>query len=122
MGQLIERTLLAIELEWWLAQSTSMAASTGAKEHGGNTMDHDNEPYDNVGFTAGDRVELVSTSDPYTRLRPRAQGTVTGIGQIPTDPPEVQIHIAWDSGSTLAMLPGAGDQLRKLTGDQDASD
>jgi hypothetical protein len=70
---------------------------------------------------AGDRVELVSTSDPSTRLRPGDRGTVTGIGHIPGDPPEVQVHLVWDSGSTLAMLPGAGDQLRKRTGDQAAA-
>jgi hypothetical protein len=35
---------------------------------------------------AGDRVELVSTSDPYRRLRPGDRGTVTGIGHIPWRP------------------------------------
>jgi len=72
-----------------------------------------------VGFAAGDRVELVFASDPYTRLRPGDRGTVTGIGHLPSDPPEAQVHIAWDDGSTLAMLPGAGDQLRKLTDHDD---
>jgi hypothetical protein len=33
----------------------------------------------------------------------------------------VQVDIAWDSGSTLAMLPGADDRLRKLADDQDAA-
>ena len=48
----------------------------------------------------GDRVALVRTDDPHTRLRPGDQGTVTlwnpGVGQL---------FIAWDSGSSLIMLP-----------------
>jgi hypothetical protein len=85
-------------------------------------MHHDHDPHDDVGFAAGDRVELVSTSDPYTRLRPGDRGTVTAIGNLPGDPPKVQVHIVWDSGSTLAMLPSAGDQLCKRTNDQAAAD
>ena len=64
-------------------------------------------------FTPGDRVELVATNDPYTRLRPGDRGTVTGV----TDHPEPTIDIAWDNGSTLAILPDAGDQVRLLPGD-----
>ncbi len=82
----------------------------------------DTDPPDEPGFTLGDRVELVFTSDPCTRLRPGDRGTVTGIFQTPSDAPDVQVHIAWDGGSTLAMLPGEGDQLRKLTDDQGPSD
>lgn len=85
-------------------------------------MHHDTDPPGDLGFTLGDRVELVFTSDPYTRLRPGDRGTVTGIFQTPSDAPDVQVHIAWDSGSTLAMLPGAGDQLRKLADGQDPVD
>lgn len=85
-------------------------------------MHLDTDPSDDLGLAVGDRVELVFTSDPYTRLRPGDRGTVTGIFQVPGQPPDVQVHIAWDSGSTLAMLPGAGDQLRKLADDQDATD
>jgi hypothetical protein len=85
-------------------------------------MHLDTDPPDDLGFALGDRVELVSTSDPHTRLRPGDHGTVTGISQVPSDSPDVQIHIAWDSGSTLTMLPDAGDQLRKLADDQDPGD
>jgi hypothetical protein len=67
-------------------------------------------------FTPGDRVELVATTDPYTRLRPGDRGTVTSV----TDRPEPTIDIAWDNGSTLAILPDAGDQVRLLpTGSAD---
>ena len=58
----------------------------------------------------GDRVELVATTDPYTRLRPGDRGTVTRV----TDRPELTIAIQWDSGSTLAILPDAGDRIRLL--------
>ena len=64
-------------------------------------------------FTPGDRVELVATNDPYTRLRPGDRGTVTSV----TDRPEPTIDIAWDNGSTLAILPDAGDRVRLLRGD-----
>jgi hypothetical protein len=53
----------------------------------------------------GDRVELVATDDPYTRLRPGDRGTVTGVWKFP----EPAIDVQWDDGSTLSVLPGAGD-------------
>ena len=49
----------------------------------------------------GDRVALVATDDPDTRLRPGDEGTV-----IRWDPPQEQLHVRWNSGSTLSMLPG----------------
>jgi hypothetical protein len=64
-------------------------------------------------FTPGDRVELVATNDPYTRLRPGDRGTVTSVA----DRPEPTIDIAWDNGSTLAILPDAGDRVRLLIRD-----
>jgi len=57
----------------------------------------------------GDRVALVATDDPDTRLRPGDQGTVTR-----WDPAQEQLHVRWDSGSTLSMLPGEGDQVRLI--------
>jgi len=66
-------------------------------------------------FTPGDRVELVATNDPYTRLRPGDRGTVTGI----LNNPEPTIGVQWDNGSTLAILPDAGDQVRLLPSDTD---
>jgi Domain of unknown function (DUF4314) len=66
-------------------------------------------------LTPGDRVALVATTDPYTRLRPGDRGTVTSV----TDRPEPTIEVQWDDGSTLAILPDAGDQLRLLPSDAD---
>ena len=66
-------------------------------------------------FTPGDRVELVATNDPYTHLRPGDRGTVTSV----TDLPEPTIGIQWDNGSTLAILPDAGDLVRPLPTDAD---
>jgi hypothetical protein len=63
-------------------------------------------------FSPGDRVELVATNDPYTGLRPGDRGTVTSVA----DTPEPTIDIAWDNGSTLAILPDAGDRVRLLPG------
>jgi hypothetical protein len=65
-----------------------------------------------MAFSPGDRVELVATNDPYTRLQPGDRGTVTGVA----DTPEPTIDIAWDNGSTLAILPDAGDRVRLLPG------
>jgi hypothetical protein len=61
------------------------------------------------GYQRGDRVALVRTDDPDTRLRPGDQGTVTR-----WDPRQRQLDVKWDSGSTLSMLPGEGDQVRLL--------
>jgi len=58
-------------------------------------------------YEKGQRIELVYTSDPYTHLKPGDKGTVKfidGIGQI---------HIQWDSGSSLAMIPGE-DEIKKI--------
>jgi hypothetical protein len=66
-----------------------------------------------MAIAPGDRVELVATDDPYTNLQPGARGTVTGI----RDDPERTIDTAWDNGSTLSILPDAGDRIRKLLHD-----
>ena len=34
-------------------------------------------------FSLGDRVELVATNDPYTRLQPGDRGTVTSVTDRP---------------------------------------
>jgi hypothetical protein len=64
-------------------------------------------------FSPGDRVELVAITDPYTRLRPGNRGTITRV----TDRPEPSIDIQWDDGSTLTILPGAGDRIRPFPSD-----
>ncbi len=58
----------------------------------------------------GDRIELVSTTDPYTDLEPGDTGTVTGTTVIPagvaTDDPEHQVDVDWDTGSSLSLIRG----------------
>ena len=58
----------------------------------------------------GDRVALVRTGDPGTRLRPGDQGTVTWWHH-----EQDQLLIDWDSGSRLIMLPGDGDEVRLVS-------
>jgi Domain of unknown function (DUF4314) len=62
-----------------------------------------------AGYQPGDRVILIATTDPYTRLATGTRGTVTG-----RDDLHGQIRIAWDDGSTLSMLPAEGDQIRLI--------
>jgi hypothetical protein len=60
-------------------------------------------------YQRGDRIALVHTDDPDTQLVPGDEGTVTryhaGLGQL---------DVNWDSGSTLSMLLGDGDQVRLI--------
>jgi len=55
----------------------------------------------------GQRVELVYTSDPYTELKPGDRGTVSYVDDTGT------VHIDWDSGSKLGLLPGI-DQWKEV--------
>ncbi len=50
------------------------------------------------------RVELISTTDEYTTLVPGDKGTVRLVDDMGT------IHINWDNGNTLGMIPGE-DQI-----------
>ena len=59
---------------------------------------------------ASDRVELVSTSDAHTELRPGDRGTVELVDDIGT------VHINWDSGSRLGLVPGE-DRFRIIEGE-----
>lgn len=61
----------------------------------------------------GDRVTLVRTTDPYTELRPGATGTIRR-----WDAQHRQLHIDWDCGSTLAMLPDEGDEVCVIASQQ----
>jgi hypothetical protein len=57
----------------------------------------------------GKRVELVSCSDPYTRLLPGTRGTVTYVDDMGT------VFVRWDTGSSLGMVKAAGDQYREVS-------
>ena len=48
----------------------------------------------------GKRIELVSTSDPYTNLKTGDRGTVEFVDDMGT------VHVAWDNGSMLGLVPG----------------
>ena len=58
-------------------------------------------------FPEGARVELVYTSDPYTKLKPGDTGGVSFVDDMGT------VHVNWDNGSMLGMVPGE-DELRIL--------
>ena len=60
-------------------------------------------------YPKGTRVELLYTSDPYTRLKSGEQGNVMFVDDIGT------VHIHWDSGSTLGLVPGE-DSFEKISG------
>ena len=47
----------------------------------------------------GQRVRLVYTSDPYSDLPAGSEGTVQFVDDLGT------VHVAWDSGSTLGLIP-----------------
>lgn len=51
-------------------------------------------------YPNGTRVALVSTDDPYTKLKAGDLGTVDGVDDAGT------IHICWDCGSSLGMIYG----------------
>jgi hypothetical protein len=58
-------------------------------------------------YPPGTRVELIYMDDPYSKLKPGDQGTVSFVDDIGT------IHINWDSGSSLGAAYGV-DMIRKL--------
>ena len=59
----------------------------------------------------GDRVELVSTDDEYTRRRPGDLGTVAYIDSMGT------LHVQWDDGGVLGLVPGH-DRWRTILDDR----
>jgi hypothetical protein len=55
----------------------------------------------------GKRIELISTTDLYTELKPGDRGTVDFVDDMGT------IHINWDNGSQIGLVPGE-DQYKLL--------
>jgi hypothetical protein len=55
----------------------------------------------------GKKVELISTSDPYTNLKSGSRGTVEFVDDLGT------VHVSWDNGSMLGLLPDV-DQYKIL--------
>ncbi len=48
----------------------------------------------------GRRIRLEDTSDPYTTLTPGAEGIINHVDDLGT------LHVNWDNGSTLGLVPG----------------
>lgn len=57
---------------------------------------------------AGTRVELISMTDPYSKLKPGDQGAVTFVDDIGT------VFVDWDSGSGLGVAFGE-DHIRTIS-------
>jgi hypothetical protein len=51
----------------------------------------------------GRRVRLIVCTDPHTRLKSGAEGTVTSVDDAGT------VHVKWDDGSRLGLVADAGD-------------
>ncbi|MCQ9359246.1 MULTISPECIES: DUF4314 domain-containing protein [unclassified Corynebacterium] len=55
--------------------------------------------------TPGTRIRLINTSDPYTTLIPGDEGTIELIDDAGT------IHVTWDTGSRMGLIPGEDTYL-----------
>lgn len=53
------------------------------------------------------RVELIKMDDKYTNLKKGDKGDLQFIDDIG------QIHVKWDNGSTLALIPGIDKFIMK---------
>ena len=59
-------------------------------------------------FPVGTRVELIRMDDPYNRkLVPGCHGAVRWVDDMGT------IHVSWDCGSSLGLIPGE-DAWKKI--------
>lgn len=51
-------------------------------------------------YPAGTRIRLINMDDPWHPVEPGTEGTVKLVDDIG------QIHMKWDNGRTLALVPG----------------
>ena len=51
-------------------------------------------------YPKGTRIELIDMDDPYAPIESGTKGTVEFVDDIG------QIHMKWDNGRTLALIPG----------------
>lgn len=58
-------------------------------------------------YPKGTRIELISMEDPYAPIEPGTQGTVEFVDDMG------QIHMRWDNGRTLALVPSE-DSFQKI--------
>lgn len=59
-------------------------------------------------YPPGTRIELISMEDPFAPIPQGTRGTVKAVDDIG------QLHMHWDNGRSLAVVPGE-DSFRKLT-------
>ena len=59
-------------------------------------------------YPVGTRIYLNNMNDPYAPVPSGTRGTVDFVDDIG------QLHMMWDNGRTLALIPGV-DSFRKLT-------
>lgn len=62
-------------------------------------------------YPPGTRLVLLSMDDPYSPVPSGTKGTVVHVDDA------AQIHMKWDNGRTLAVVPGE-DSFRKLTDEE----
>ena len=58
-------------------------------------------------YPVGTRIELISMEDSYAPVPSGTKGTVVCVDDIGT------IHMKWDNGSTLGLIPGE-DSFREI--------
>lgn len=58
-------------------------------------------------YPKGTRLELISMEDPFAPIEPGTKGTVEFVDDMG------QIHMKWDNGRTLALIPEE-DSFRKI--------
>lgn len=51
-------------------------------------------------YPAGTRIRLINMNDPWHPVEPGTEGTVQSVDDIG------QLHMKWDNGRTLALVPG----------------
>lgn len=66
-------------------------------------------------YPPGTRLELISMDDPYSKIPSGSRGTVVAVDDVGT------IHMKWDNGSGLGLVPGE-DSFRRLTPDEIAEE
>lgn len=57
----------------------------------------------------GARIRLIRHTDEYSTLQPGELGTVTLVDGLGT------VHVRWDNGSALGLVPDAGDEWEEIS-------
>ena len=60
-------------------------------------------PSRSLDWLQGRRIRLVRCDDPHTQLKSGTKGIVTFIDGLDT------VHVAWDDGSRLGLIPGVDE-------------